>query len=276
MNVAMLKLVVGLHWGAVVVYVIASIMVITGQFFQKERLVANAYRMAIPGLVLHGIAIVVWWRMVGHGPYLDRFEVLSSDAWILMAGYLIALRFFPRLSSISLLVFPATFFMVALGLFLRPEIKMLPPTFRSIWLVLHILFYKIAFASIIVAFAFSIFFVLRNRGGLSRWNRLPDPPTLDLLAYRFAGFGFTFWAIGMLAGAIWSYQSWNQFWSWDPVQTWSLVTWACFGIYLHLRRFYRWEGERAAWLYGICFILTVISLFVTPYIKSSIHAEYFK
>jgi ABC-type transport system involved in cytochrome c biogenesis permease subunit len=276
MNQTMLELVIGLHWGAVVIYVIASVMVIAGLFFQKERLTANAYRLAIPGLIIHGAAILIWWRMVGHGPYLDRFEVLSSDAWTLMAGFLIILRFYPRLGSISVVVFPATFSMVAMGLFLRPEIKMLPPTFRSIWLVLHILFYKIAFASIIAAFAFSLFYLLRGRGRLTGWTRLPDLPTMDLLAYRFAGFGFTFWAIGMLAGSIWSYQSWNQFWSWDPVQTWSLVTWGCFGVYLHLRRFYRWEGERAAWFYGVCFTLTLISLFFTPFIKSSIHAEYFK
>ena len=276
MSRTMLELVVGLHWGAVIIYVIASTLLITGVFFQKENLEKIGYRLALPGLLVHGAALVVWWRMVGHGPYMDRFEVLSSDAWILLAGFMLVVRFFPRLKSIGILVFPATFFMVALALFLQPEIKMLPPTFRSIWLILHILFYKIAFASIIAAFAFSLFFLLRSRGRLAEWKRLPDLPTMDLLAYRFAGFGFTFWAIGMLAGSIWAYQSWGSFWNWDPVQTWSLVTWGVFGIYLHLRRFFSWQGERAAWLYTVCFVLTIISLFLTPLFQSSIHAEYFK
>jgi ABC-type transport system involved in cytochrome c biogenesis permease subunit len=80
----------------------------------------------------------------------------------------------------------------------------------------------------------------------------------------------------MLAGSIWAYQSWGIFWNWDPVQTWSLVTWAVFGIYLHLRRFFAWSGERAAWLFVFCFALTLVSLFLTPLFESSIHAEYFK
>jgi len=173
-------------------------------------------------------------------------------------------------------VYPATFLLVAISLFLRPEIKRLPATFRGIWLVLHIIFYKIAFTSIIVAFAFSLFYILKEKNRLQHLSWLPELQAMDLYAYRFAGFGFTFWAIGMLAGSIWAYQSWNIFWSWDPVQTWSLVTWAVFGLYLHLRRFFAWSGTRAAWLYCVSFLLTLLSLFFTPFIQSSIHAEYFK
>ena len=136
---------------------------------------------------------------------------------------------------------------------------------------------SIAFSAIIIAFAFSLFYLLIRRGRLARLAKsLPTLEGIDIYAYRFAGLGFTFWAIGMLAGSIWAYQSWGIFWNWDPVQTWSLVTWAVFGIYLHLRRFFGWQGEKAAWLFTICFVLTLVSLFLTPLFESSIHAEYFK
>jgi ABC-type transport system involved in cytochrome c biogenesis permease subunit len=214
---------------------------------------------------------------VGHGPYIDRFEVLSSNAWILLCAFLLFAIPFPRLKAAGIVVLPAVFTLVALGLFFSPEMKTLPPTFRSVWLVLHIIFYKIAFSAIIIAFAFSLFYLLIRRGRLKRLAKsLPSLEGIDIYAYRFAGLGFTFWAIGMLAGSIWAYQSWGIFWNWDPVQTWSLVTWSVFGIYLHLRRFFSWQGERAAWLYTICFVLTLVSLFLTPLFESSIHAEYFK
>ena len=166
--------------------------------------------------------------------------------------------------------------MMAIGIFTRPEIKDLPPTFRGIWLVLHIAFYKIALSALVVALAFSVFYLLRVRGRLAWLRSLPELPAVDLYAYRFAGFGFVFWAIGMLAGSIWAYQSWNIFWNWDPVQTWSLVAWVLFGIYLHLRRFYGWSGVRAARLYVLCFFIAVVAIFLTPAIESSIHAGYFK
>jgi cytochrome c-type biogenesis protein CcsB len=270
-------LVTGIHWGAVVFYVIATIMVVVGQFFDKPKLVKKGLIVTIPGLVLHGVGLAIWWRMVGHGPYIDRFEVLSSNAWILLLAFLLFTIPFPRLKAVGIVVLPATFIMVALGLFFNPEMKTLPPTFRSIWLVMHIIFYKIAFSAIIIAFSFSIFYLMVKRGRLQRLSKvLPDLAGIDVYAFRFAGFGFTFWAIGMLAGSIWAYQSWGNFWSWDPVQTWSLVTWGAFGIYLHLRRFFSWQGERASWLFIVCFILTIISFFLTPLLKSSIHAEYFK
>ena len=269
-------LVTGLHWTAVLFYILATITTTYGLIFQKERMEKFGHLAALPGLAIHGAGLLVWWRMVGHGPYMDRFEVLSSNAWVLMAAFLLFVRFYPRLKTAAIVVFPASFILIALGLFFRPEIKKLPPTFRSIWLVLHILFYKIALASILIAFAFSLFYLLKNRNRLQRFTRLPDLPNIDLIAYRFTGFGFTFWAIGMMAGSIWAYQSWNIFWNWDPVQTWSLITWLVFGLNLHLRRFFNWRGEKAAWLLIICFVLTLVSLFFTPLLESSIHAEYFK
>lgn len=269
-------LVTALHWAAVLCYVAATILVVAGAFFEKPRAERLGHAAIWPGATLHTIGLAAWWRTVGHGPYVDRFEVLSANAWVLVVGAAVFSRFFPRIRSAAIAVYPATFILVALGLFAQPEIRQLPPTFRGVWLVLHILFYKIAFAAVVIALAFSIFFLLKARGRLARFHALPELPVIDLYAYRFAGFGFVFWAIGMLAGSIWAYQSWNIFWNWDPVQTWALVAWALFGIYLHLRRFFGWRGERAAKLYVVCFVAVVIALFVTPVIESSIHAGYFK
>jgi cytochrome c-type biogenesis protein CcsB len=269
-------LVVGMHWGAVVVYVVATLLTVFGSFFEHER-ARRAGRVVVwAAIALHGAGLILWWRLAGHGPYVGRFEVLSKYAWCLVVGFAVFERFHPRIQPVSVVVYPATFTMVAASLFLRPEIKQLPPTFRGIWLVLHIVFYDIAFAAVVIAFAFCQLYLLKSRNRLRRFASLPELPVMDQYAYRFAGFGFLFWAIGMLAGSIWAYQSWNVFWNWDPVQTWSLIAWALFGVYLHLRRFFGWRGERAAWLYTVCFAAVLISLFFTPIIESSIHAGYFK
>uniref|UniRef100_A0A831UH03 Cytochrome C biogenesis protein ResC n=1 Tax=Geobacter metallireducens TaxID=28232 RepID=A0A831UH03_GEOME len=265
-----------IHWGAVVIYVLAAIFNITGNIFRKERALAAGYIFAWAGLVVHGGGLLWWWRIVGHGPYTGRFEMLSSTAWTGLFLFLIFAHFLPRIRAASIVVLPATFLMIAVGLFFEPQIKMLPPTLRSVWLVLHIIFYKIAVCTLLVALAFSLFYIMRKRTQIEWLGRLPDLETMDLLAFRFAGFSFTFWAIAMLAGSIWAYESWGRFWGWDPIETWSLITWIAFGIYLHLRRFFGLKGETAAYLYFICFILSVLSLFFTPLIESSIHSEYFK
>lgn len=266
-----------LNWVAVFCYVVATISNVAGILFKKERLETISYWPAFGGLAVHTLAIAFWWQVVGHGPYMAPSEVLSSDAWVAMVMFLVFLRMYPKIKPASVVVFPAVFLMIALATMYNPGIRSLPPTFSGIWLIFHIAFYKIALGTLIIALAFSLFFIRKNRSNPATWlTRLPAQETIDIYAYRFAGFGFIFWAIGMLAGSIWAYKSWGRYWGWDPVETWALITWLLLGIYLHLRRFFNWKGNRAAWLLVICFILALVSLFVTSHMGSSIHADYFK
>lgn len=265
-----------LNWTAVFFYVLATIATVSGTIFGKEVMARRSFWLAAVGLVFHSASIVLWWRVVGHGPYMAPCEVLSSNAWMAIVVYLVFRRLYPQVRPVSIVVYPAAFLMLALANFFNPGIRSLPPTFGSVWLIFHISFYKIALGTLIIAFAFSILYLMHGRSTAAWLKRLPEPVRMDLYAYRFAGFGFIFWTIGMLAGSIWAYKSWGRFWGWDPVETWSLMTWVTFGIYLHLRRFFRWQGGRAAWFFIFCFLLALVSLFVTSHMGSTIHAEYFR
>lgn len=267
-----------LHWGAVSLYILGTIANSWGLIFQRPGAERAAAYCMLPGLLVHGLALLLRWLDSGHGPYLVKHEVLSSDAWLALGLFLLVARFLPMVKPASLIVFPAVFLLVAISLFLNPAMQELPPTLRSIWLVFHVAFYKIALATLLIALAFSIFFIMKFRLPAPAWawlGRLPDLAGLDLLAYRFTSFGFVFWGIAMLSGSIWAYQSWGRFWGWDPVETWSLITWLGFGLCLHLRRFFQWTGERAAYLVVLCFGLSLISLFFTALIESSVHSAYF-
>jgi cytochrome c-type biogenesis protein CcsB len=264
-----------MHWIAVVFYAAATVVNAVGIIFEKVGAERKSYLIAIAGLAIHGAAIIFRWVNVGHGPYMVRFEVLSSNAWVAILVFLLFVKIFPRIRVASILVFPAAFFIIALGLFYSAEYRKLPPALNSIWLVLHVLFIKISLATLLIALAFSIFLILKKRTKIQKLSRLPDMETLDIYAYRFAGFGFLFWTNATLSGALWAYQSWGRFWGWDPIETWSLITWIFFGVHLHLRRFLGWRGEKAAWFFILCFILTIISLFFVPLLRSSVHSEYF-
>lgn len=266
----------GFHWAAVLIYVIAAVMNTYGLIFNKERAERLSYIMVLAGLLVHGTGLLYRWHIAGHGPYMVRYEVLSSNAWIALFFFLLFSRVFPKIRPASIVVFPAGFLTIAIAVFLNPAVRKLPPTLKSIWLVLHVTFYKIALGTILIALAFSLFYILKKRTTGEWLKRLPDQESIDIYAYRFAGFGFVFWAIGMLAGSIWAFQSWGRFWGWDPVETWSLVTWILFGIYLHLRRFFRWGGEKAAYLFIGCFVVALLAAFFTPLIASSVHSEYFR
>lgn len=267
---------VSVHWIAVVVYVLATISNVWGVVFTKKKAVQWSYLLACLGLAIHGLVLLYRWVITGHGPYMARYEILSSNAWVLLVLFFVFAKVYPKIKPASIVVFPATFLLIALGLFFNPEMTRMPPSMRSIWLVLHVLFYKISVATILVALAFSLILILKTRTSHKWLERLPSLDVVDIYAYRFAGFSFVFWAIAMLAGSIWAYQLWGRFWGWDPVETWSLITWGAFGMYLHLRRFFGWKGERAAYFYLLCTFVSIVALYFTPLLETSIHSEYFR
>nr|AAD55088.1 putative cytochrome c synthesis protein [Geobacter metallireducens] len=266
---------VSVHWIAVIVYVLATISNVWGVVFTKKKAVQWSYFLAYLGLAIHGLVLLYRWVITGHGPYMARYEILSSNAWVLLVLFLVFGKVYPKIKPASIVRFPGNISSHCPGLFFNPEMTRMPPSMRSIWLVLHVLFYKISVATILVALAFSLVLILKTRTSYTWLERLPSIEVVDVYAYRFAGFSFVFWAIAMLAGSIWAYQLWGRFWGWDP---WILVliTWGAFGMYLHLRRFFGWKGERAAYFYLLCTFVSIVALYFTPLLETSIHSEYFR
>jgi len=78
---------------------------------------------------------------------------------------------------------------------------------------------------------------------------------IDNLSYRLLGLGFALLTVGILSGAVWANQTWGSYWSWDPKETWALITWFIFGIYLHTRLFKAWTGRKSAWLSSFGFLV---------------------
>ena len=79
--------------------------------------------------------------------------------------------------------------------------------------------------------------------------------TLDNLSYRILGLGFPLLTMGLLSGAIWANQTWGSYWSWDPKETWALITWFIFAIYFHTRLSKGWSGFKSALLASFGFII---------------------
>lgn len=227
------------------------------------------------GLLVHVAGIASHWVVVGHGPMLTKYENLSSYALAvaIIALYLLQRR--PSLRQVAVVLYPVAFLMLGLGVYTGPESVNLPPTFSGVWLVLHVCFYFLAFATALTGLGASILLMLGPRVKPQTAERFGSGEELDSAAYRYAGLAFTFWAVGMLTGSIWAYNAWGRYWGWDPVETWSLVTWLVFGLYLHLRRFFAWDGRKAAWLLIVSFGFAVMSLFGTAFLTGSIHGVYF-
>jgi len=266
-----------LHWVSVGLYILATILFAHALLWNHPTRVRWALWLTAVGLVPHSAALLTRWIEVGHGPYMLKYEVLSSNAWIAIVMLLVATWRKPSWSWLALVALPASILMVGLGLLTSPEARNLPPTLRSIWLVFHVFFNKLAVGAFLLSFASAVVLLRRLRGASSRFlDRLPPADVLDAYTVRFVGFGFIFWSTTIVMGAIWANQSWGRYWGWDPIETWSLVTWLCYGTLLHLRLFYRLNPKATAWLTVACFGLSILTVFILPFLIPSMHAAYFQ
>lgn len=95
---------------------------------------------------------------------------------------------------------------------------------------------------------------------------------LDNLSYRILGIGFPFLTIGILSGAVWANEAWGSYWSWDPKETWALLTWLIFAIYLHTRLSKGWEGKKPAIIASFGFIIVWICYLGVNLIGEGLHS----
>lgn len=92
-----------------------------------------------------------------------------------------------------------------------------------------------------------------NSNFLLNFKRIEFLKILDNLSYRLIGIGFSFLTIGILSGAVWANEAWGSYWSWDPKETWALITWIVFAIYLHTRLIKGWKGKKSAFVASLGF-----------------------
>lgn len=110
-----------------------------------------------------------------------------------------------------------------------------------------------------------------NRESLSP-QRLSLAETLDNISYRIIGLGFPLLTIGIIAGAVWANEAWGSYWSWDPKETWALITWLVFAAYLHARITRGWQGRRPALLAATGFIVVWVCYLGVNLLGKGLHS----
>ena len=145
----------------------------------------------------------------------------------------------------------------------------LVPALQSNWLVMHVTVMVLSYAALLAGCLFAIAYLVVCFIDSSVTKKSETFPSfdsqgtflqqlaikLDNLSYRILGLGFPLLTIGLLSGAIWANQTWGSYWSWDPKETWALITWFVFAIYLHTRISKGWNGKKSAFLAVFGFII---------------------
>ena len=231
---------------------------------RKETLSRIAVIVQAAGFLLHTAALV--FRGIGAGrlPLTNQYEFATSFAWgLCLVSLIFVIRFrFPVLGAFAS---PVMFLVIGYAAMQSREVHELMPALRSNWLGFHVSTAIIAYGSFGVSFVLAVIFLLRDRmteGGFLD-QHIPDREMLDIISYRSISLGLLFLTFTILTGAIWAERAWGSYWSWDPKETWSLITWIIYAIYLHLRIRRGYEGRAAAVFAAagfVCVLFTYIGV----------------
>jgi ABC-type transport system involved in cytochrome c biogenesis permease subunit len=139
------------------------------------------------------------------------------------------------------------------------------PALRSSWLIFHIVLAFLGEAFFTVGFVSSVLYLITKRE--SRRERF------DRITYVSIAFGYVLFTLGaLLFGAIWAYQSWGRYWAWDPKETWSLITWIVYSIYLHLRFVQKRSRKVSAITSIVGYGVMIFTLFGVNWLYNTLHA----
>lgn len=95
--------------------------------------------------------------------------------------------------------------------------------------------------------------------------------SIDNLSYRTISFGFPLLTVGIIAGAVWANEAWGSYWSWDPKETWALITWLVFASYLHSRITKTWQGEKPAIIASVGFVVVWVCYLGVNFLGKGLH-----
>nr|YP_007890177.1 heme attachment to plastid cytochrome c [Pleodorina starrii]AFY64446.1 heme attachment to plastid cytochrome c [Pleodorina starrii] len=274
----------------------------TNKILSYSNLLFARSSMVISNLLLV-LLLLVRWEISGHFPLSNLYESLMFLAWCCTFLYLLySTSFITSVEKIlGSIAAPSALLMNAFATFSLPKEMQqsapLVPALQSNWLMMHVSVMIISYATLIIGSLLSILFLIINKLSNSKYSiqavknmsknnivtsqHIRDFDSskltflklnLDSLSYRIIGLGFPCLTIGILSGAVWANEAWGSYWSWDPKETWALLTWLVFAIYLHTRLTKGWQGEKPALIASLGFMLVWFCFLGVNLIGEGLHS----
>ena len=250
---------------------------------KKEFIGRLATYLTIVALIANIMAIILRMITSGHPPLSNGYEFILTFVGGIIAVYLFA-EYRYKLRALGAFVMPIPFLLLMFIIMkMGPEERIaqaIPPALKSQWLTFHVVTAMFAYGAFAVSFGLGAMYLIKlskegtqknsNQQGIV--SRFPPLDRLDELAYKVVGFAFPLLTLCIITGAIWANYAWGTYWSWDPKETWSLITWIIYAGYLHARLMYGWKGKRAAWLAIFGFAAVLFTFFGVNYLLAGLHS----
>jgi len=277
-------------------------------FFKGTNNLAQIGRISsITANVLLFLILASRWIVAGYFPLSNLYESLLFLTWTLLTIYLY-IESKTKSKLMGAILLPVALLITGFSnLTLSPDMQKaspLVPALQSNWLMMHVSMMMLSYATLIMGSLLCILFLVISKyqdvdlqivdesslplynvmldyyeaklftpsDEISELGKLKLLQSLDNWSYRIIGLGFPFLTIGIIAGGVWANEAWGSYWSWDPKETWALVTWIVFATYLHSRITKGWEGKKTAILGGLGFFVIWVCYLGVNFLGKGLHS----
>ena len=264
-------------------YLITMVLYFYYLFFRSKTLGIIIRAATIIALLIHTTGLGLRWYEsyqlgYGHIPLSNMYEALVSMSWCIVLVLILMEQKF-KTETMGAFVLPIASLAMAyasLAPNVRDEIEPLIPALQSNWLTYHVMTCFLGYAAFAVSFGASVAYLIKNKEAPPTTEEdsgsLPALETLDELIYKANAVGFLLLGIGIITGAVWANYAWGSYWSWDPKETWSHITWLIYAAFLHARLTRGWRGRKTAILSIIGFCGVLFTFFGVNYVLSGLHS----
>jgi cytochrome c-type biogenesis protein CcsB len=254
--------------------------------FRVQRLGKFATGFTAIAFCIQTIGIGLRWHEsyqmgIGHAPLTNMYESVVFFAWTIIALYL-AIEWKFKTRIIGAFAVPFAFLAMAyasMSTDISKGISPLLPALQSNWLIAHVITCFIGYAAFTVAAGLGLMYLIKNTSNHRQSSdnqtllgTLPPLQQIEDITHKTMILGFIWLTAGIITGAVWANSAWGTYWSWDPKETWSLITWFIYAITLHARYTRGWGGTRIAWLAVIGLFSVIFTYYGVNFILSGLHS----
>ncbi len=259
--------------------------------FSGSKIISKlSFAFLITAFLIQTYAFTVRWIYaykigIDTPPFVDLYDSMVFFAYVLLFGFIL-LRIFYDFDALGFIITLVSALALGFASFspLSPSaIEPTIPALQSYWLIYHIMTLFISYGAFGASFGLGILYLIKNRKETAPNNSLKNkqgrfltllPPSavIEESIYKVVVFGIVFLTAGIVIGAAWADSAWGGYWSWDPKETWSLITWLTYILFIHARFTKGWGGKKMAWIAVIGFAVVIFCYLGVDLILPGLHS----
>lgn len=267
-----------LIYATIFLYMLSSAAYMAYLFFQKNHFQRSGYYILLAGFAVHSAAVGYEFFQAGGIPVRNLYETLVVAAWTIAAAYLI-FQYRYNLKILGIYAAPLAALVLIIASQYPHEMTALSPIYKSVWLIIHVVFIFIGEAAFALACGLGMLYLLQEHALKTKrygffFKRLPALERLDTSGYACIVVGFSLLTIGLVTGFIYARTTWGRFWSWDPKEVWSGITWLLYAALFHGRLSLGWRGRKSALMAIAGFVVLLFTFVGVNFLLTGHHGQF--